>query len=436
VAALIATLIFVLVFVAISFHLLHETAAALLGAVAVLLVTYIGGSYVPELNILRFEDAMTFVDWNVIFLILGMMIFMAVLAETNVFKWLAFQLYRLSKGNIWRLVAGLLLLTAVGSAFLNDVTVVLLLVPLSIQIAVAVGIHPFVLVIPEVLISNIGGAATLIGNPPSTIVGSHMGVSFTEYFVNMAPIAGICMLAALLTNRIQYRKEYARSGKQVSPVLLEALATEARIQNRVTLYKALGIAALTFTGFFLADNFDGMPPGVVALSGAALLVAWVRPEMHKMLHEVDWTTLLFFIGLFIVVGGMEKTGAIEWLATRVAIIAGESVKRAALLTTWVAGIASAIVANIPFTVAALPVADFLTNTIPQAAESGAIYWGLILGADLGGNATYLGSAPNIVALGLLGQAGFRLTFGRFVRDALPVTIITMILASIWLLIRY
>jgi hypothetical protein len=134
-----------------------------------------------------------------------------------------------------------------------------------------------------------------------------------------------------------------------------------------------------------------------------------------MLREVDWTTLLFFIGLFIVVGGMEKTGAIEWLATRVAIIAGESVKRAALLTTWVAGIASGIVANIPFTVAALPVADFLTDTIPQAAESGIIYWGLILGADLGGNATILGSAPNIVALGLLGQAGFRLTFGRFLR---------------------
>jgi Na+/H+ antiporter NhaD/arsenite permease-like protein len=261
-------------------------------------------------------------------------------------------------------------------------------------------------------------------------------VSFTEYFVNMAPIAVICMFAALIVNRFQYRKEYRRSTKKVSPVLVEALAADSRIRNRKTLYKALVIAALTFAGFFTADFFDGMPPGVVALSGAALLVAWVRPEMHKMLREVDWTTLLFFIGLFIVVGGLENTGAIEWLATRVAVIAGESVKIAALLTMWVAGIASGIVANIPFTVAALPVADYLTNTIPQAAESGVIYWGLILGADLGGNATILGSAPNIVALGLLGQAGFRLTFGRFVRDALPVTIITMVLASIWLLIRY
>jgi Na+/H+ antiporter NhaD/arsenite permease-like protein len=319
---------------------------------------------------------------------------------------------------------------------LNDVTVILLLVPLSIQIAVAVGIHPFVLVIPEVLISNIGGAATLIGNPPSTIVGSHIGASFAEYMVNMAPIAVICMLAAILVNRFQYRKEYAQAGSKVSPVLVEALEAESRISNRKTLVKALIIAALTFTGFFLADLFDRMPPGVVALSGAALLVAWVRPDMHRMLREVDWTTLLFFIGLFIVVAGMERTGAIEWLATRVAILAGESLKRAALLTTWISGIASGIVANIPFTVAALPVADFLTETLPGAADSGIIYWALILGADLGGNATYLGSAPNIVALGLLGQAGFRLTFGRFVRDAMPVTIVTMILASIWLLIRY
>jgi len=436
VAALIAAGIFILVFLAISFHLLHETAAALLGAAAVFLVTYVGGRFNPALRILNFEDAMTFVDWNVIFLIMGMMIFMAVLAETNVFKWLAFQLYRMAKGSTWRLVAGLLLLTAVGSAFLNDVTIVLLLVPVSIQIAVAIGIHPFVLVIPEILMSNIGGAATLIGDPPSTIVGSHIGVSFGEYMVNMAPIAIICVIAALVVIRYQYRKEYSSSGLKISPVLLDALASESDITNKPTLYKALFIAGLTFVGFFAAALFDQMPPGVVALSGAALLMAWVRPDMHRTMREVDWTTLLFFIGLFIVVGGMQKTGAIDWLATRVAILAGDSVKWAALLTTWVAGIASAIVANIPFTVAALPVADFLTNTLPGAAESGIIYWALILGADLGGNATILGSAPNIVALGLLGQAGFRLTFGRFLRDALPVTIITMVLASIWLLIRY
>lgn len=201
-------------------------------------------------------------------------------------------------------------------------------------------------------------------------------------------------------------------------------------------YQVLVITPITFIGFFVADYYNHMPPGVVAICGAAFLVVWVRPNMHHMLREVDWTTLLFFIGLFVVVGAMEATGAIDWLATRIIHIADDSLDKAALLTTWVAGIASGIVANIPFTVAALPVADYLSANIPGALENRLIYWALILGADLGGNATYLGSAPNIVAVGLLAQAGYRLTFRRFIRDGVPVTIITLLIASIYLLIRY
>jgi Na+/H+ antiporter NhaD/arsenite permease-like protein len=436
IGALLSFFIFFLMFIAISFRLLHETTAALLGAVAVFLITYIGGSLNADFRLLPFEDAMTFVDWNVIFLILGMMIFMAILAETNVLKWLAFQFYRGAKGNTWLLVLGLLLLTGIASALLNDVTVILLLAPLSIQIAVASGFHPLVLVIPEILISNIGGAATLIGNPPSTIVGSHIGVSFIDYLVNMGPIAILCMIALIIFFRVRYRKEYSRSSKVVSATLIKQLEAEAKIENRTTLKKSIIVSVLIFVMFFIADRFDQMPPGVVALTGAAILVAWVRPDMHRMLHEVDWTTLLFFIGLFIVVGSMEASGAINWLASRIAILAGDSVDRAAMLTTWIAAVASAIVANIPFAVAALPVADFLNASIAAASQSGIIYWGLILGADLGGNATILGSAPNIVAVGLLAQAGYRVTFGRFARDGVPVTIITLLIASIWLMLRY
>ena len=428
--------IFIFVFLTISLHLLHETAAALFGAVAVLLVTYIGGHYFPELKLLDFEEAMQVVDWNVIFLIMGMMIFMAILADTNVFKWIAYRLYVAAKGNAWAISVALILLTGITSAFLNDVTAILMLVPLSIQIAAAIGLNPMVIVIPEVLASNIGGAATLIGDPPSTIVGSHIGISFGDYLVNMAPIAFICMIALLVINWFQYRKNYADAKHQVSAVLMRQMESEAVIQDHVSLRKALIIAVFTFVGFFIADMFDHMPPGVVALSGASLLIIWVRPDMHRMLREVDWTTLLFFIGLFIVVGGMESTGAIEWLASKVILIAGDSLDRAALLITWFAGIASGIVANIPFTVAALPVADYLTAHLTGGTGNRIIYWALILGADFGGNATYLGSAPNMVAVGLLAQAGIRLTFARFVRDGLPVTIITLIIASIWLLLRY
>jgi Na+/H+ antiporter NhaD/arsenite permease-like protein len=388
------------------------------------------------MRLLNFEQAMRFVDWNVIFLIMGMMIFVGILAETNIFRWTAFRFYRASRGKPWQLLANLLLLTAVTSALLNDVTVILLLVPLSIQIAIALDIHPFVFVIPEVLASNIGGAATLIGDPPSTIVGSHIGISFGRYMANMAPIALVCMLALFVVVRIQYRKDIKPADPDSHAPLMERFSSDSEIRNLAALRKILIVLGATFLLFFAADMFDNIPPGVVAISGAAVLIAWVRPDMNHMLREVDWTTLLFFIGLFIVVGAMDATGAIGWLAAQIGVLAGKSADSAALLMTWISGIASAIVANIPFTVAALPVADFLTQHLPAAGQSGIIYWALILGADLGGNATYLGSAPNIVAVGLLAQAGYRLTFKRFMRDGLPITIVTLILASIWLLIRF
>jgi len=435
-AALISVVIFLLVFIAISFHLLHETAAASLGAVGVFLVTYIWGTNDPALRLLTFEDAMAVVDWNVIALILGMMIFMGLLAETRVFKWLSFWMYKKARGNAWLIAVALITLTGLASAFLNDVTAILLIAPLTIQISLAIGVHPFAIVIPEILASNIGGAATLIGDPPSTIVGSHINLSFGEYLVNMAPVSIICMIALIGVTWLQYRKDFSKSRKYVSPALIEQMETESQINNRPTLYKALFVASLTMVGFFMTEKFNQMPVGVVAISGAAILIAWVRPDMTRMLREVDWSTLLFFIGLFIVVGAMEETGVIHWLATHVSTLAGDSIHLASILTVWISGIASGIVANIPFTVAVLPVADYLTSILPGAVESKAIYWSLILGADLGGNATYLGSAPNIVAVGLLAQAGYRLTFGRFMKDGVPVTILTLIIASIWLLLRY
>ena len=431
----ISTSIFVLIFAAISLRWMHETAAALLGAATVWMVHYIGGAFFPALHIINFEESMSFVDWNVIWLIMGMMIFMAMFSETGAINWVAFRAFRLAKGNAWLLGMALFLLTAVISAFLNDVTAILLLVPLSIQIAQTVGVHPFAFVIPEVLASNIGGAATIIGDPPSTIVGSHLGISFVEYLVNMAPIAILCMIPFLIVISWLYRREFAGAKKDLSPALVAQLEEDARITDVSLLRKAGMVGLLMMVMFFTGDFFGGMPPAVIALSGAAILVAWVRPDMHRMLHEVDWTTLIFFICIFVLVGGLEATGVIAWIAGIIDDLAGGNLTLATVLMIWIPGIASGIVANIPFTVAALPIADFLTATI-SGAENMVVYWALILGADLGGNATILGSAPNIVAVGLLAQAGYRLSFGRFMRDGVPVAIVTLLSATVWLLVRY
>ena len=413
---------------------MHETAAALLGAVAVWLVHYVGGTFVPELHLIGFEEAMNSVDWNVIFLILGMMIFMALFGETGVFDWLAFRAYRWTRGNAWLLGLLLVSLTGLISAFLNNVTAILLMVPLSIQIAQTVGIHPFAYVIPEVLASNIGGATTIIGDPPSTIVGSHLRLGFGEYMVHMAPVALLCMAILLLLMTLLYRRDYSGASAHVSPALERQMEAGARIADRSLLSKALLVGLLTMLLFFVGDLVD-LPPSVIALTGAAALIAWVRPDMHRMLREVDWTTLVFFIGIFIVVGALEATGLIDRVAAAIGELAGERLDAAAVLMVWVPGVASGFVDNIPFTVAALPIADFLTGSIP-GAENQVLYWALILGADLGGNATYLGSAPNIVAVGLLAQAGYRLSFGRFLRDGALVTAATLVIATVWLLVRY
>jgi len=427
--------IFVLVFAAISLRWMHETAAALLGASAVWLVHYIGGSFFPALHIIDFEESMAFVDWNVIWLIMGMMIFMAMFSETGAINWVAFRTFRLAKGNAWLLMMSLVILTGVLSAFLNDVTAILLIVPLSIEIAQTVGIHPFAFVIPEVLASNIGGAATIIGDPPSTIVGSHLGLSFVEYLVNMAPIAILCMIPLVIIISIFYRRELAGAKEKFSPALIAQLEEDARITDVPLLRKAGLVGLLMVVLFFTGDFFGGIPASVIALSGAAILVAWVKPDVHRMLLEVDWTTLIFFIGIFIIVGGLEATEVIAWIAGIIGNLAGDNLSLATVLMVWIPGIASGIIANIPFTVASLPIADFLSAAIP-GAENMVLYWSLILGADLGGNSTFVGSAPNIVAVGLLGQAGYRLSFGRFMRDGVPVTVATLIMATVWLLIRY
>ncbi len=431
---IIAGVVFLLVFILISFHILHETVAALLGACLIFLVTYGLGTFFRDFWILSFERSLTYIDFNVIFLILGMMIFMAVLARTGVFPWLAYRSFQLAGGNAWYLAVILILLTGVISALLNDVTAILLVAPVSIEIALISDIHPFAFVIPEVMASNIGGASTLIGDPPSTIVGSYLGMGFTEYLVNMGPLGVTMLLVLVLIIWLLYGKAYSRARIRFSPELLARLESDSRITNPELLRKSLIVAGFTLVLFFIEDFF-GMPPGVVALVGATALLVWVRPDVHDMLSEVDWTTLVFFLALFILVGGLEEAGVIQAVADLIGSLAGGNLTLAVILMVWISGIASAIVANIPFTLAVLPVASFLSRSIP-GAENHVLFWALVVGADLGGNATYLGSAPNIVAAGLLDRAGYHLSFLRFMRDGVPVTVITLLLSTIWLLIRY
>lgn len=433
-AFFLATAVFLVVFGLISANVLHETIAALLGVAAMLGVSYFVGSGNADFWIISFHRAITFIDFDVIFLLMTMMIFMAITSRTGIFQWLAYQTFRLAGGRSFLVAAILICITAVTSAVLNDTTVMLLMTPVSIQIALALDVHPAAIVVPEVLASNIGGAATLIGTPPNTIIGSYVGLSFNQFLVNMLPISLMSMAILLGMARWLYQEELGQEGKEPSTALIAQLESGARITDRTLLGKSLLLFGATLVLFFTADRFH-MPPAVVAILGSSALLLWVRPDVSEMLREVDWTTLVFFMGLFMMVGGIQEVGLIQVIAGAVKRMAGESLLLAVSLIIWVSAIASAIVANIPFTAAIVPVALFLTQTLP-GAENNVLYWALALGAGLGGNATYIGSAPNVVAAGIMERAGFRLKFQDFSRVGVPVTFVTVLVSTLWILIRY
>jgi Na+/H+ antiporter NhaD/arsenite permease-like protein len=433
-AFFIATLAFLLVFGFISFRVVHQTIAALMGAVAVLGVSYILGSSNPDFWILSFERAIHYIDFNVIFLIMGMMIFVAIVGRTGVFQWLGYQAYRATGGNAWYLAALLTIITAVASALLNNVIIMLLVAPVTIEMALVLGVHPFSLLIPEVLAANIGGAATLIGAPTNTLIGSYAGLDFLDFLFHMGPIVVLSMVALLVMIRFIYRKEYAKARKVSSPALLDRLREGAQITDAGTLWKALIMGGVTLVLFFVQDLL-GMPPSVAALLGATGLLLWVRPDIEEMLQEVDWTTLVFFMGLFIVVGSIEEVGLIQMIAQFIGALSKGNLTLAAIFMLWVAGMASSIIDNIPLAAAALPIAAFLSTTIP-GAENNVLYWALAVGACFGGNGTVIGSVPNIVTAGMADRAGYHLSFGHFLRVGLPTIFVTLSVAMIWILIRY
>jgi Na+/H+ antiporter NhaD/arsenite permease-like protein len=433
-AFFIATGIFFVVFIVISFNVLHETIAAFVGAAAMLAVTYFAGSFNADFWIISFHRAIQFIDFDVIFLLLTMMIFMAIMSQTGVFQWLAFRAFRLAGGNAFLVTAVLVVITGATSAVLNDTTVMLLMAPVSIQIALALKIQPASIVVPEVLASNIGGAATLIGTPPNTIIGSYVGLSFNQFLAHMLPIAVMGMILLLFMTRWLYRTEFGGEGSSASGTLVKQLEAGAQITDPILLRKSLLLFGVTMVLFFAEDLFH-MPPAVVAILGSTALLLWVRPDVGEMLREVDWTTLVFFMCLFMMVGGVQEVGLIQVIAESVQNIAGDNLLLATLLVVWVSAFASAIVANIPFAAAMVPVTVYLTHTIP-GAENNVLYWALALGTGLGGNATYIGSAPNIVAAGVLDRAGFRLKFADFSKVGVPVTFVTLLVPTLWILLRY
>jgi Na+/H+ antiporter NhaD/arsenite permease-like protein len=425
--------IFVVVFGIISLGLLHETIAAFLGASAMLGISYLVGTFNPDFWIIGFYRAVDFIDLDVIFLIMTLMVVVSIIGRTGLFQWLALRAYRSAHGSAWRLAIILMVTTAVMSAFLNNVTIILLMAPITVEIALMLELTPTSLIIPEALASNIGGIATLIGDPPNTVIGSYAGLGFNQFLLHTGPLALIATIALVGMIGLLYRREYSAARPVPSAALLARLEKDAQITDPVTLRRALLVISMMVVLFFASEALH-MPPSVVGFIGATCLLVWVRPNVEDMLGEVDWTTLMFFVCLFIVVGGVQEVGLIQRIAELMSGLAGDDLLAATQAVIWLSAVASAIVNNIPFTTAFLPIAAVLTQAIPSADN--VLYWSLSLGANLGGNATYVGSAPNVVAVGYLERAGYRVSFVDWLRIGVPVTIVTLLVPALWMYVRY
>jgi len=429
----IATSVLIAVYVLIGFELMHRTLAAFFGAALILFVSYTAGSFSDNYVVLTFEDAVAAIDLNVIFLLMAMMIFVGIMKKTGIFQWLAFKSYQIAKGNVFVLSAILMFITAFTSSFLDNVTTMLLIIPVTIEIASTLKINPITLLLPEVFASNIGGTATLIGDPPNIMIGSYAKLAFTDFLLNLSLVCLICLAVSIIYFAYWYRKDYVKPQVVNVQEMIDRLREEYKITNKTLLVQCLII--LGFTVFlFVIHGALHMEPSIAAMTGAALLLVVSRINIVEMLeHEIEWPTLIFFMMLFIVVAGAEDTGLIQIVADWVSHMSRGSIVVAVLMVLWVSALASSIIDNIPFTATMLPIVSYLNEVVP-GAQSGVLWWALALGACLGGNGTMIGASANVVMVGVAEREGYAILFMGYLKIAFVPTIITIILCSAWLLL--
>jgi Na+/H+ antiporter NhaD/arsenite permease-like protein len=410
--------VFVIAYAAITVEKVHKTLVALAGAMAVLL-----------LGLVSQEEAFEGVDWNVIFLLAGMMIIANTLARTGVFQWIASKIIDWARGEPFRVLLLLSAMTALLSAFLDNVTTVVLMVPLTLFVAKALDISPVPYLIAEILASNIGGAATLIGDPPNIIIGSASGLDFGAFVANMGPPVLIIYLAFMVIMAFFFRRDLHVPRERRAQAM--AMSEEGLIRDRRLLVQGLVVLGLVVAGFLLHGVLH-LEAATIAMSGAVLLLFVSRAEVHEAITEIEWTTLLFFLGLFIMVEALIKVGFVELAARGLLDLTGGNLPATSLLLLWGSGVASGVIDNIPYTATMVPIVQELGQTMPVEP----LWWSLALGACLGGNATAVGASANVIVLSLAERAGHKISFVRFLKYGLVVTLVSLLISTVYVWVRY
>ncbi len=421
-----AIVVFVGAYVAIATEFVHRVKAALVGAALMLVIGASNGE-------VAFFSEEAGVDWNVIFLLFGMMVVVSVVKQTGLFEYVAVWAAKRARGRPYRVLVLLCLITAVASAALDNVTTVLLIAPVTLLVCDRIGVRPEGFLIAEAMASNIGGTATLIGDPPNIIIASRADLSFNDFIINLAPLVVVLMGVFLLLIRWLFRASFTYDALRAAAVM--DLDERRAIKDRTLLIRSLIVLALILV-FFSLHTLLHVDPSVVALLGAGALVLVSGLTSGEFLEDVEWETLVFFAGLFIMVGALVNIGVIEFLGEQAVDAVGGRYLLAVTGLLFGSAVLSGIVDNIPYVATMSPLVSDLVDSGGGSTQANSLWWALAIGADLGGNSTAIGASANVVVTGIAARNGYPISFWRFTRYGLVVTLVTVTLSWPYLYLRY
>jgi Na+/H+ antiporter NhaD/arsenite permease-like protein len=417
---------FVAAYVLIATERIHRVAAALTGAAAMVVLGVVDAHT-------AFFSEETGVDWNVIFLLLGMMIIVSVIKQTGVFEYLAIWAAKKARGRPFAVMVMLIVITAVASALLDNVTTVLLIAPVTLLVCDRLGVPPIPFLIAEAMASNIGGTATLIGDPPNIIIASKSGLTFNDFLLNLGPIVVVLLVVFVFMCRFMFRDAFQYDAERAAAVM--ELDEREVISDKRLLVQCGVVLTLVMVGFVGHAVFH-LEPSIVALLGAGALVALSRTEPDEFLEDVEWPTLVFFMGLFVMVGALVEVGVMadigDWLIDSV----GDRYLLAGTGLVWGSALLSGIVDNIPYVATMAPIVNDLVAAGGGSQQANALWWALALGADLGGNATAVGASANVVIIGIAARNGHKISFWHFTKYGLVVTLVTVGITWLYFWLRY